>query len=143
MDSEANVRRRRGCLTGIVIAGAALMAVAACCAIVLARGARDPASTAYLILAVIRGDKDAELAVTEFIADRLARKAGLPADETAALKRELEPISKELPFLSEGEKQRLALLIRQGMADGRLTDDELAAIRDYSYRSARDDDAKP
>ena len=120
-----------------------MMVLAACAAIVLARGARDPASGAYLILAVIRGDKDAELAVTEVIADRLAREAGLPADEAAALKRELEPISKELPLLSEGEKQRLALLIRQSMADGRVTDEELAAIRAYSYRSARDDDAKP
>lgn len=119
------------------------MVVAAWAAIVLARGARDPTSTAYQLLAVIRGEKGTELAVTEIIVDRLARKAGVPADETAALKRELVPISEELPRLSEGEKEKLAMLIRGSIEDGRLTDDEIAAIRDYSYRSARDGNAKP
>jgi hypothetical protein len=117
--------------------------VAAWAAIVLARGADDPTSTAYVILSVIRGEKDAELAVTEVIVDRLARKAGVPADETAALKRELGPISEELPRLSEGEKEKLAMLIRGSIEDGRLTEGEIAAIRDYSYRSARDGNAKP
>ena len=107
------------------------------------RGADDPTSTAYLVLEVIRGEKGAELAVTEFIVGRMARKAGVPAEETAALKRELGPISEELPRLSEGEKEKLAMLIRAGMEDGHLTDDEIAAIREYSYRSARDGNAKP
>jgi hypothetical protein len=109
----------------------------------LHRGADDPTSTAYLALQVLRGEKDAELAATEFIAGRLARRAGVPADETAALQRELDTLSKELPRLSEGEKERLAQLVRAGVNDGRVTDDELAALRDYSYKSARDGDIKP
>ena len=143
MNSEDRVRSRRGCLIAIIIAGVAVLVVATLAAIVLARGADDPTSTAYVILSVIKGEKDAELAVTEIIVDRLARKAGVPAEETAALKRELVPISDELPRLSEGEKEKLAMLIRAGIEDGRLTDDEIAAIRDYSYRSARDGNAKP
>ncbi|HUU57458.1 MAG TPA: hypothetical protein VMW93_08960 [bacterium] len=143
MNSEDRGRSRRGCLPAVIIAGGAVLVVAAWAAIVLARGARDPTSTAYQLLAVIRGEKGTELAVTEIIVDRLARKAGVPADETAALKRELVPISEELPRLSEGEKEKLAMLIRGSIEDGRLTDDEIAAIRDYSYRSARDGNAKP
>jgi len=143
MNSEDTVRSRRGCLAAIVVAAGAVFIVAAWAAIVLNRGADDPASTAYLVLEVIRGEKDAEFAVTEFIVDRLARKAGVPAEETAALKRELVPISEELPRLSEGEKEKLAMLIRADIEDGHLTDDEIAAIREYSYRSARDGNAKP
>jgi hypothetical protein len=45
--------------------------------------------------------------------------------------------------LSEGEKEKLAMLIRAAVEDGHLTDDEIAAIREYSYRSARDGNAKP
>lgn len=143
MNSEDRVRSRRGCLVAVIIAGGAVLVLAAWAAIALNRGADDPSSTAYLVLEVIRGEKGAELAVTEFIVDRLARKAGVPAEETAALKRELGPISEELPRLSEGEKEKLAMLMRAGMEDGRLTDEEIAAIREYSYRSARDGNAKP
>jgi hypothetical protein len=123
--------------------GSAFLLAAAWVAVALARGAGDPTSTAYLALQVLRGEKDAELAATEFIAGRLARRAGVPADETAALQRELDTLSKELPRLSEGEKERLAQLVRAGVNDGRVTDDELAALRDYSYKSARDGDIKP
>jgi len=143
MNSEDRVRSRRGCLVAVIIAAGALLVLAAGVGIILHRGADDPSSTAYLVLEVIRGEKGAELAVTEFIVGRMARKAGVPAEETAALKRELGPISEELPRLSEGEKEKLAMLIRAGMEDGHLTDDEIAAIREYSYRSARDGNAKP
>jgi hypothetical protein len=143
MDSEDKVRSRRGCLVAIIIAAGALVVVAAGAAIILSRGADEPSSTAYLVLEVVRGEKGAELAVTEFIVERLARKAGVPAEETAALRRELGPISEELPRLSEGEKQKLAMLIRADIEDGRLTAEEIAAIREYSYRSARDGNAKP
>jgi hypothetical protein len=143
MDAGDSLRSRRGCLTAIVIAAVAGAVVAVWAAVVLHRGADDPTSTAYLALQVLRGEKDAELAATEFIAGRLARRAGVPADETAALQRELDTLSKELPRLSEGEKERLAQLVRAGVNDGRVTDDELAALRDYSYKSARDGDIKP
>ena len=143
MNSGDRVRSRRGCLIAVIIAAGVALVLAAGVGIILHRGADDPTSTAFLVLEVIRGEKGAELAVTEFIVDRLARKAGVPAEETAALKRELGPISEELPRLSEGEKEKLAMLIRADIEDGRLTEDEIAAIREYSYRSARDGNAKP
>lgn|GEM_PF-1746304 len=146
MAIEDNARRSgrpRGCfVAGLVFAGA-VAALAAAALIWFGRAAGDPASTGYQLLQVIRGQKPAEEWVTEAVVDRLARKAGVPPGEVAALKRELGPISAELPRLSEGEKQKLATLIRSAMEDGRITDDELAVIRDYSYRSARDGNAKP
>jgi len=96
-----------------------------------------------LVVAVLRGDMGAEEAVTEIIISRMAREGNVPPEELAALTRELRPISRELPALSEGEKHKLAMLIRKSVEDGRLTDDEVRAVRDYSYRSARDGDARP
>jgi len=130
-------------LAAVIIAGGAVAVVVAWVAIALARGAGDPTSTAHIVLSVVKGEKDAELAVTEIIVSRLARKAGVPAEETVALQREMEVVSRELPRLSEGEKERLANIVRESVADGHVTKEDLAAIRDYSYRSARDGNAKP
>jgi hypothetical protein len=55
----------------------------------------------------------------------------------------MQPIARELPLLSEGEKHKLAMVIREAAADGRVTPDDLARIREYSSRSARDGDARP
>lgn len=107
------------------------------------RAANNPTSRGYRLLQVVRGEKPAEEWVTEVIIGRLAEKADLPPEQVAALERELGPISKDLPRLSEGEKHKLATLIRTSIADGRLTEEEIAAIREYSYRSARDGNAKP
>ena len=85
----------------------------------------------------------AEEFITEAIIDRMAKKAGVPPGELAALKRELGPITRDLPRLSEGGKGKLANLIRGAIEDGRITDDELATIRLYSYGSARDGNVKP
>ena len=136
-------RRRRGCLVGALVLAGAELALVAAALIWFGRAADDPTSTGYELLRVIRGETPAEEFITEAIIGRIAKKAGVPPDEVAALKREMGPISKDLPRLSEGEKEKLATLIRSAVEDGRVTDDELAAIRSYSYRSARDGNAKP
>jgi hypothetical protein len=120
-----------------------VVALAVVVAAWLARAAQDPTSTGYELLRVARGETSAEQFITEIVVSRMARRAGVPADEAAALEREVGPISRDLPNLSEGEKEKLANLIRGAIADGRVTDDELAAIREYSYRSARDGNVKP
>ncbi len=136
-------RRRRGCLVGALVLAGAELALVAAALIWFGRAADDPTSAGYELLRVIRGETPAEVFITEAIIERMAKKAGVPPDEVAALKREMGPISKDLPRLSEGEKEKLATLIRSAVEDGRVTDDELAAIRSYSYRSARDGNAKP
>ncbi|NIT35639.1 MAG: hypothetical protein GTN49_03925 [candidate division Zixibacteria bacterium] len=143
MDGDDELRRGRGCfVTAIAVAGtvAALVVLAL---LWVNRAANDPASRGYRLLQVVRGEKPAEEWVTEVIIGRLAKKADLPPEQVAALERELGPISRDLPWLSEGEKHKLAALIQASIEDGRLTDDEIAAIREYSYRSARDGNAKP
>ena len=105
--------------------------------------ARDETSMGYQILNVVRGKASAEDLVTRIIIRRLAEKAHVPPSETAKLEREIGTISGDLPYLSEGEKHKLAMLIRESMTDGRLTDAEIAQVKEYSYRSARDKDAKP
>ncbi len=136
-------RRRRGCLVGALVLAGAELALIAAALIWFGRAVDDPTSAGYGLLRVIRGETPAEVFITEAIIERMAKKAGVPPDEVAALKREMGPISKDLPRLSEGEKEKLATLIRGAVEDGRVTDDELAAIRSYSYRSARDGNAKP
>ncbi len=126
-----------------MVAACVVLACAVAVAVWLGRAAKDPTSTGYELLRVFQGEMPAEQLITEIVIDRMARKAGVPADEVAALKRELGPISKDLPNLSEGEKEELANLIRGAIEDGRVTDDELAVIREYSYWSARDGNVKP
>jgi hypothetical protein len=136
-------RGRRGCLVGLLVLAGAVLALVAATLIWLGRAADDPTSTGYEVLRVVRGEIPAEEFITEIVIDRMGKKAGVPPNEVAALKRELGPISAELPRLSEGEKEKLATLIRTAIEDGRVTDDEVAAIREYSYRSARDGNVKP
>ncbi|HUV85948.1 MAG TPA: hypothetical protein VMX79_02420 [bacterium] len=138
-----NGRGRRGCLVGALVLACAALALIVSVLIWLGRAAGDPTSTGYELLRVVRGEMPAEEFVTEAIIDRMAKKAGVPPDEVAALKRELGPITRDLPRLSEGEKEKLANLIRGAVEDGRVTDDELATIRLYSYESARDGNVKP
>jgi hypothetical protein len=143
MEIEEKGGSRRGCLVGVIVVAGAVVALAVVVAAWLARAAQDPTSTGYELLRVARGETSAEQFITEIVVSRMARRAGVPADEAAALEREVGPISRDLPNLSEGEKEKLANLIRGAIADGRVTDDELAAIREYSYRSARDGNVKP
>lgn len=143
MAIEDTGRRRRGCLVGALVLASAVLALVAAALIWLGRAADDPGSAGYELVRVIRGEIPAEEFLTEVIIGRMAKKAGVPSGEVAALKRELGPISRDLPRLSEGEKEKLATLIRSAIEDGRVTEDELAAIRSYSYRSARDGNAKP
>jgi hypothetical protein len=143
MAIEDNGRRPRGCLVGALILAGAVLALVLAAAVWLGGAARDPTSTGYGLLRVMKGEMPAEQLMTEIVIDRMAKRAGVPADEATALKRELASISKELPNLSEGEKEKLANLIRGAIDDGRVTEDELAAIREYSYRSARDGNVKP
>jgi hypothetical protein len=143
MAKEDNGRGRRGCLVGALVLAVAALAALVGASIWLTGAARDPTSTGYELLRVVRGEMPPEEFITEAIIDRMANKAGVPPDERAALKRELGPISRDLPRLSEGEKEKLANLIRDAVEDGRVTDDELATIRLYSYRSARDGNVKP
>jgi hypothetical protein len=135
--------RRRGCLVGVIVVAGVMLAFAVIVAVWLGLAAKNPTSTGYELLRVARGEMPAEQLITEIVIERMARNAGVPADEVAALKRELGPISKDLPNLSEGEKEKLANLIRGAIEDGRVTDDELAVIREYSYWSARDGNVKP
>lgn len=136
-------RRRRGCLVGALVLAGAELALIAVALIWFGRAVDDPASAGYGLLRVIRGETPPEVFITEAIIERMAKKTGVPPDEVAALKREMGPISEDLPRLSEGEKEKLATLIRSAVEDGRVTDDELTAIRSYSYRSARDGNVKP
>ncbi len=136
-------RRRRGCLVGALVLAGAELALIAVALIWFGRAVDDPASAGYGLLRVIRGETPPEVFITEAIIERMAKKTGVPPDEVAALKRELGPISRDLSRLSEGEKEKLATLIRGAIEDGRVTEDELAAIRSYSYRSARDGNVKP
>ena len=143
MAIENTGRRRRGCLVGALVLASAVLALIAATLIWFGRAADDPTSTGYELLRVVWGEIPAEEFITEAIIERMAKKTGVPPEEVAALKRELGPISRDLPRLSEGEKEKLATLIRSAIEDGRVTEDELAAIRLYSYRSARDGNAKP
>jgi hypothetical protein len=143
MDGDDELRRGRGCLYAAIAVAGVVVALVVVTLLWVNRAANDPASRGYRLLQVVRGEKPAEEWVTEVIIGRLAKKADLPPEQVAALERELGPISKDLPRLSEGEKHKLATLIRTSIADGRLTDEEIAAIREYSYRSARDGNAKP
>jgi hypothetical protein len=143
MAIENNGGGRRGCLVGALILAVAALAALVGGAIWLSGAADDPTSTGYELVRVLRGEMPAEEFITEAIIERMAKKAGVPPAEVAALKRELGPISRDLPRLSEGEKEKLANLIRGAIEDGRVTEDELAAIRLYSYRSARDGNIKP
>ncbi len=143
MAIEDTGRRRRGCLVAALVLAGAVLALVAAALIWFGRAADDPTSTGYELLRVIRGETPPEEFITEVVIERMAKKTGVPPDEVAALKREMGPISKDLPRLSEGEKEKLATLIRGAIEDGRVTEDELAAIRSYSYRSARDGNVKP
>jgi hypothetical protein len=143
MEIEDRGRGRRGCLVGVIVVAGVVLASAVAVGVWLYLAANDPTSTGYELLRVARGEMPAEQLLTEIVVGRMARRAGVPADEAAALEREVGPISRDLPNLSEGEKEKLANLIRGAIEDGRVTDDELAAIREYSYRSARDGNVKP
>ncbi len=143
MEIEDRGGGRRGCLVGVIVVAGVVLVSAVVVGVWLYLAAKNPASTGYELLRVARGEMPAEQLLTEIVVSRMARRAGVPADEAAALEREVGPISRDLPNLSEGEKEKLAKLIRGAIEDGRVTDDELTAIREYSYRSARDGDAKP
>jgi hypothetical protein len=143
MAATTERRPGRGCLLAAVLVGGATLAALIGVGIYLGHSAGDPASFGYGLLSVIDGRKSAEQWVTEIIVGRLAAEAGVPPEEAAALEREMGPISEELPRLSEGEKSKLAALIRDAVADGEVTPEELTALREYSYRSARDGNAKP
>jgi hypothetical protein len=143
MAKEDKGRGRRGCLVGVLVFACAALAAIVGASIWLTGAAGDPTSTGYELLRVVRGEMPPEEFITEAIIDRMAKKAGVPPDELAALKRELGPISRDLPRLSEGEKQKLANLIRGAVEDGHISDEELATIRLYSYGSARDGNVKP
>ncbi len=143
MDSPEESPRRRGCLvTSLALAGAAFLIVAVAAAFVI-RWSHEPASVGYRLLLVVRGEKRAEELVTEIIIERLAEEAGIPPAGVDGLKRELGPMSEDLPAMSEGEKHELAMLIRKAIGDGRLDDEEVALIREYSRKAARDGDDKP
>jgi hypothetical protein len=133
----------RGCLVSVIVAGAVLVAALLTFIIWVGVSARDTTSMGYQILSVIRGEASAEDLVTKIIIRRLAEKANVPPAETAKLEREIQPLAADLPYLSEGEKHKLAMLIRESMTDGRIEDAEIRQIKEYSYRSARDKDTKP
>jgi len=134
--------RRRLFIAAVAVGVAAVISlcVGVFCA---ARWTGDAAGAGHDLLLVLRGEKNAEEWITEIIIERMAYEAHLPPAEAAALKREMEPISDELPLLSEGEKHKLAMLLRKSVADGRLTTVEIATIRAYSYSAAHDGDARP
>jgi len=136
-------RGGRGCLAALGVAAAAVVIVVVAGVVWLARGAGDPNSTEHGLLDVLRGQANAEEFVTEVIVRRMADEAGVPPAEADRLEREMAPLSRDLPYMSEGEKHKLAMIIRHSIEDGRVTDEELRMIRDYGYRAARDGDAKP
>jgi hypothetical protein len=143
MTLEAKRRPRKGCLAAsLAVAGVALV-LAVVVAVVLVRWTGDAAGTGHLLLSVLKGEKPFEQAITEIIIKRMAEEANVPPAEVEKLNRELGGISGDLPELSEGEKHELAMLIRKAVADGRLEDEEITNIREYSRRSARDGDVKP
>jgi hypothetical protein len=143
MAKRNNGGGRTGCLVvALIVAVAALVGII-WLSIWLKDTANDPTSTGYEVLRVVRGELPAEQFLTEAIVDRMAVKAGVPPDERAALLREMGPISRDLPRLSEGEKEKLANLIRGAISDGHISDEELSTIRLYSYDSARDGNVKP
>lgn len=134
---------KRSVLVAAAVVALFIVSVVVAGVIAFVRWTGSPYAAGRVVREVLRGERGAEEAVTEIIIDRMAREANVPPDEVAALKRELGPISRDLPALSEGEKHKLAMLIRKSVEDGRLEEEEVAAIRDYSYFSARDGNAKP
>ncbi len=143
MEAEGRFRiKRRYVIVALAVVVAAVVVVAVL-VFLFVRWAGGDSEESRLVVGVLRGRLDAEEAATEIIIRRMAREANVPAAELEALTRELRPISRDLPALSEGEKHKLAMLIRKSVADGRLTADEVQAIRGYSYRSARDGDGRP
>jgi len=143
MDEEARPGANRGFVIAALVVVAAVVVAAVLGVASFLRWTGDPAGVGHEFWLVLRGQKSAELLVTEIIIDRMAYETHLSPAEAEALKRELGPISKDLPYLSEGEKHKLAMLVRKAVEDGKLTDDEVAAIRSYSHTAARDGDAKP
>lgn len=143
MDEVKKERRGRGCIVAVIVLVGGIGAFLVVSLIYLGVTAGDPDSFGAQLWLVIGGEKEADLLITEIIVDRLTKRAGVPPDEAAALKRELGPISEQLPRLSEGEKNKLAQLIREAIADGRVPPEEIAVIRDYSYKSARDGNSIP
>jgi hypothetical protein len=136
-------RGGRGCFAALTAAAAVVVIAVVAGVVWLARGAGDPNRVEHRLLAVLRGEGNAEEFVTEVIVRRMADEAGVPPAEADRLEREMAPLSRDLPYMSEGEKHKLAMMIRHSIEDGRVTDEELRMIRDYGYRAARDGDAKP
>lgn len=142
-DDDTPPRGAQGCLSWLMISGGGMIVLGVAAVILFILAARDPTSISYQILRVIRGQKGAEELATEIIIDRLAYKNKVSRADAAKLKREMGPISRDLPALSEGEKHQLAMLIRKAMEDGVVNDGELGVIRAYTRRSAADGDAEP
>lgn len=140
---EGEAGGSRGCLVIFIVAAAVLVATVIGFAVWVGVSARDETSMGYQILEVVRGKASSEDLVTRIIIRRMAEKAHVPPAEALKLEREMGTISADLPYLSEGEKHKLAMIIRESMTDGHIADDEIRQIKDYSYRSARDKDAKP